>query len=401
MKPWMSDDEINLVLKYLSTDKIMLEWGSGGSTNTFSKYVKKYYSIEHDTKWSNEIQEKLNDNVTFFHIPQSAGYSSNIPLRNIHGNLVTSFKEYIEQIHNIKEEKFDIILIDGRCRKWCAIEALPYLHKDSIVIIHDFYAPGREYYKDVFHYYNEVESIQYGQSMVALKKKEKIMKVFYRLSDGGNPKEKPNYINNERCLTNFCNVFNEDITVVADNIHESTKQFIESKNVTLEQTNFKSGGKAFIHSLELACKEEDDTIIYFVEDDFLHKNESKKILLEGFRLGANYVSLYDHPDKYLNPNLGGNPHVEDGGEITRLMLSESCHWKFTNSTVLTFACKAKTIKEDFDIWKKCVLDSPHLGSYYAFTKLRESGRSLITAVPGYATHGETKWLTPLTDWSKI
>ena len=83
------------------------------------------------------------------------------------------------------------------------------------------------------------------------------------------------------------------------------------------------------------------------------------------------------------------------------MLSESCHWKLSNSTVLTFATKAKTIKRDFQVWKKAVLDSPHLGSYFAFTELRNQGRSLITSVPGYSTHGETKWLTPLTDWSKV
>ena len=87
----MSDNEIGLVMKYLSSDKVMLEWGSGGSTNTFSKFVKKYYSIEHDTTWAKEVQKNLNSNVTFYHIPQSKGYDSNIPLRNIHSNLVTSY----------------------------------------------------------------------------------------------------------------------------------------------------------------------------------------------------------------------------------------------------------------------------------------------------------------------
>ena len=33
--------------------------------------------------------------------------------------------------------------------------------------------------------------------------------------------------------------------------------------------------------------------------------------------------------------------------------------------------------------------------------LRENNHFLITPIPGYATHGETAWLSPLTDWSQI
>jgi hypothetical protein len=36
-----------------------------------------------------------------------------------------------------------------------------------------------------------------------------------------------------------------------------------------------------------------------------------------------------------------------------------------------------------------------------FLELRENGVSLMTPIPGYSTHGETNWLSPLTDWSVI
>ena len=44
-KPWMDDSEINTIIKYLNKEDIMLEWGSGGSTNYFPQFVKEYYSI--------------------------------------------------------------------------------------------------------------------------------------------------------------------------------------------------------------------------------------------------------------------------------------------------------------------------------------------------------------------
>ena len=49
------------------------------------------------------------------------------------------------------------------------------------------------------------------------------MKIIYRISDTGYNKVKPDYINNENCLKNFCNVFFDyiyDIHVIADNCSE-------------------------------------------------------------------------------------------------------------------------------------------------------------------------------------
>ena len=36
-----------------------------------------------------------------------------------------------------------------------------------------------------------------------------------------------------------------------------------------------------------------------------------------------------------------------------------------------------------------------------FLELRKQNQLLITPIPGYATHGETAWLSPLTDWSTL
>ena len=40
----------------------------------------------------------------------------------------------------------------------------------------------------------------------------------------------------------------------------------------------------------------------------------------------------------------------------------------------------------------------HPNDFQMFFDLRNKGRQLISSIPGYATHGETKWLAPLTNW---
>jgi hypothetical protein len=228
------------------------------------------------------------------------------------------------------------------------------------------------------------------------------MKIIYRISDTGYNKVKPDYINNENCLKNFCNVFFNniwDIQVIADNISEQTQNMI-CKYIDKSQITYVSighGAGTFNLALDEALKGNDDEIVYFVENDYLHKPEADKILIEGFSLGYDYVSLYDHPDKYIN---GANPFVEDGGEVTRLMLTDSCHWKLTNSTTMTFATKVKTLKQDESILREFT-SGTHPNDFPMFLALREKQKGLITPVPGYSTHGETTWLSPLTDWSKI
>jgi hypothetical protein len=228
------------------------------------------------------------------------------------------------------------------------------------------------------------------------------MKIIYRISDAGYNKVKPDYINNENCLRNFCNVFFDhiyDILVIADNCSNDTIAMINKyiDPVNIMKISIGHGAGTFNLALDEALRYDDSTIIYFVENDYLHKPNSDKILEEGFSLGYDYVALYDHPDKYIN---GANPFVEDGGEVTRLMLTDSCHWKLTNSTTMTFAAKVSTLKQDETILREYT-SGTHPNDFQMFLALRDKQHGLITPVPGYSTHGETAWLSPLTDWSKI
>ena len=225
------------------------------------------------------------------------------------------------------------------------------------------------------------------------------MKIIYRISDAGYSKVKPGYISNEKCLRNAVEVFRDaDWLVIADNCSPETLTMVEGiTDCNIEIVSVGHGAGTFNLALDEALTYDDNEIVYFLENDYLHKQNSGKVLLEGFNVGYDYVALYDHPDKYIN---GANPYVEDGGEVTRVMLSESCHWKITNSTTMTFAAKVKTLREDEGILRKYTLGE-YPRDFEMFLALREKEHGLITPIPGYSTHGETAWLSPLTDWSKI
>lgn len=229
------------------------------------------------------------------------------------------------------------------------------------------------------------------------------MKIYYRISDKGRRDSKPDFITPEKCLNNFCKHFDiSNITIIADNCEPTTIEMIY-KYVSKEKVYITSLGNSgsFLFTLNMILNDnlDDDTIVYLVEDDYLHYYGSSQILLEGFQYG-DYVSLYDHPDKYAY-NGFPNPYVHDGGEYTKVFLSNNTHWKYTNSTTMTFACKYKTLREDYKtIIPYCNENIPR--DFAMFCELiQQKSRKLVTPLPGRATHGQLPLFSPLIDWSTV
>jgi len=161
------------------------------------------------------------------------------------------------------------------------------------------------------------------------------------------------------------------------------------------ETNAGNSG-SFIKALEIANSYKDDDIVYFVEDDYLHKPKSKDIILEGLEI-ATFVTLYDHPDKYLLDSP--NPIVRSiGAETSKVYLTNSTHWKTTNSTTMTFAARISDIKNTGNIMRNYVKNTTP-DDYNMWRELLQF-RDLIVPIPGYATHCHDPWICPLVDWKK-
>jgi|TARA_R110000744_G_scaffold88287_1_gene172106 glycosyltransferase involved in cell wall biosynthesis len=173
--------------------------------------------------------------------------------------------------------------------------------------------------------------------------------------------------------------------------------FLSKKNVNKVTEYGGNDAQSFLNLLEYVNKQEygDDDIIYFLEDDYLHKEGWIDILLEGFEhIGADYFTLYDHPDKYWLPMYE---------ELqSKVIATPSVHWRTTPSTTNTYACKFKTLKKHFDIHVQyCDLVAKWTKDHDKFTHLWSVGSNLISCIPGYSTHVEGNMLSPTINWEKL
>ena len=209
-----------------------------------------------------------------------------------------------------------------------------------------------------------------------------MIKKIYRISDNRDGSTLIDGISKYQCFSNFIEIFGKHgVTIVADNVKPETETLLKSQVKDLHLTTL-GNSKSFVYALDLAVQYPDDAIVYFVEDDYLHMSGAENIIIEGLER-ADYVSLYDHPDKYMSP--GPNPFVQDGGEATKVMLTRSTHWKYTNSTTMTFAARVKTLKQDYEVLKQhCAPDIPL--DFRMFTILLQRGRKLSTPIPARSTH---------------
>ena len=249
------------------------------------------------------------------------------------------------------------------------------------------------------------------------------MKIFYRISPSksGYKKDKPDYINYKHCLENFLHNFvigNKDaetvlISDIKDfDVNEYSDEEIRKYEILilncelfyslkLENVYCGNGAESFNYTLDLALEiEDDEEIVYFVENDYLHRETSYKWILDGLNnMNFDIVSLYNHPDKFLPPSQGGNPNVDtQGGYLTKIYQGKLGHWMLTDSTTMTFACKVKVLRKYEQIFRKHTTGT-YPRDYDMFKELIvENGLRLATPIEPVATHGETKWLTKYYDW---
>jgi hypothetical protein len=189
-EPMMFPEEFEFITKLMANIQpfTYLEWGCGKSTSFYPLLASdKVIAIDGFPPWCEQVGEEprvkcmREEKKLHFFCPELVGkYGQPVVMMQPVGKLsestsdedVTSVMDiYVNSVTKSMEETgiqhFDVALVDGRFRLQCALKLLPYLHPNSVLLMHDFWLRFGAY-KDVLDYYYV---IGYARSVVALKKK--------------------------------------------------------------------------------------------------------------------------------------------------------------------------------------------------------------------------------------
>jgi hypothetical protein len=219
-------------------------------------------------------------------------------------------------------------------------------------------------------------------------------------------KVRPSWFSHENCFRNLIDTITYDaacnkvkLNIVYDGTTEDLQNdfvlnYISNPKININVFLIDAGSdlNSFVTTLQIAktneCSEED--IIYLLENDYLHQYDWIEKAIKAFesKHKIDYVSLYDHYDKYIY-------EIYDS-LLSKVYFIGQHHWRTSPSTCASFMCKKKTLMDDFQILTSGITD------FYFFTKIvNEKNKNLITPIPGLSTHCMNGYTSPSVDWENI
>jgi predicted O-methyltransferase YrrM len=144
--------ELVLIQHAFSSGRLdVCEWGSGGSTVYFPEYLRhrgvdfSWVAVEHHPFWAGTVRDRLTDAGLTDEVRVALRDPQERTLR-LEDELDIPLDDYISYPATLGR-KFDLILVDGRRRRRCLLEAQRLLAPHGVVVLHD---AERPYYHCAF-----------------------------------------------------------------------------------------------------------------------------------------------------------------------------------------------------------------------------------------------------------
>ena len=123
--PWYSYAAIHFLENRLPEGLDVFEFGSGCSTLWWAQRCKSLHAVEHDPSWFAKMSPTMPDNAQ---------------LRHVELDLDGEYARAIAQ----PGHSFDVVIVDGRDRVHCGLQALSWVKPDGVVIWDDSERPRYE-----------------------------------------------------------------------------------------------------------------------------------------------------------------------------------------------------------------------------------------------------------------
>lgn len=213
-------------------------------------------------------------------------------------------------------------------------------------------------------------------------------------------KSRPDGFSHKKCFENLLDTIeknisfeNIDITIYYNGTFEQLKNdqsiakaFQTNIKIYIKFVNANSALEAYLIMLRSVKDQEfyENDILYFLENDYLHHQDWILEVLNLYKSGINfdYLSLYDHPDRYRYPERYKN---------SCLYVTNSRHWISAPSTCTSFITTYENFLRDFNFFYTYKHD--HL-IFLSLTR-RINSRRLLTPVPGLSLHCMRDYLDPI------
>lgn len=146
-QPKMLPDDAHVLYAAVKPGDNVLEWGSGGSTMLLARRVGSsgsVTSIEYQWNYYLHTRQRIED--AGFRDYTDLHYVPPLPQRDedsVWRYMPEQMKDYVNVATNLNLKELDVVLVDGRERIMCALDAAKVIKAGGLLLIHDFWSRTR------------------------------------------------------------------------------------------------------------------------------------------------------------------------------------------------------------------------------------------------------------------
>ena len=218
----------------------------------------------------------------------------------------------------------------------------------------------------------------------------KKLKINFKVIDHNSTEE------NLKKIDDVFNKFNTDYKIINLNVSKFKDQIDKTNQRGETVTSNQMSNMANIHQSLLEAKKSED-LIYFVEDDYLHKRNSIKEM----------IFTYERISSQINSEIiicpADYPYLYAKTEATLNFLGHRCHWRKVGETLCTFLTSKQIIEKYWDKYVS-MCQREHAPFEKPMHEIYEK-ELCISPIPSLAVHftniNSIFGLSPNMDWKKI